>query len=238
MEQHNKINLLSDAENADLYARPCFNSAQRKFYFRLTPEDREALKKYKSIKSKSYFILQLGYFSAGRNFYEFNFEAVSADLIYVMRTYFKEELPSLTGKLARSTHAQQKLNILVLMGYQLFTNALIPEVELHISELLRYFPKPENALRELLVYFENRKIVIPSYRTLQDLFTRCLSKESARLTLVMHKIPRQIRHLLDAIIKNDAGISQLSIAKTDQRDFQYIAIKQEVQKCKQRSKSA
>ena len=230
MEQRNRINLLSDAESTDLYARPLFNIAERKIYFRLTQEDRAALKKYKSVKSKAYFILQLGYFSAGQNFYTFNFEEVNADVTYVMRTYFKGESISLTGKVARNTQAQQKLDILTITGYQLFTNALLPEVEQHVSELLRYLPKAENALRELLVYFENKKVVIPSYRTLQDLFTRCFSGESARLASVIQKIPTKIKRLLDAIMKNDAGMSQLSIAKTDQRDFQYTAIKQEVEK--------
>ncbi len=230
MQQQNRITLLSEAEITDLYARPSFNGQQRSVYFSLNQRDHETLKQYRNIKAKIYFILQLGYFNAGRNFYDFNFEEVKPDLNYITRTYFKSQSLSFKGKVSRQTIARQRFDILQLMGYQFYSNAFIPEVESHLLRLLRYFPKGTDTLRELLGYFENKRIVIPSYRTLQDLFTRCFSKESMRLSAVVSDMPVQIKHLLDAIIKNDGGISQLNIAKTDQRDFQYKAIKQEIEK--------
>jgi TnpA family transposase len=230
MEQQNRVTLLSEAEISDLYARPSFNASERKLYFNLTQQDHETLNKYKGTKSKCYFILQLGYFAAGRSFYDFNFEEVRSDLVYVMRTYFKGHSSSPSGIVARNTCMQQRSDILELIGYQAFSNSLLPEIEEHLSELLCYLPKGEDTLRALLGYFENKKIVIPTYRTLQDLFTRCFKKESARLSTIISSIPSHIQGQLETIIKNDGGISQLSVAKTDQRDFQYTAIKQEVAK--------
>ena len=175
MEQQNRIALLSGAEINDFYARPSFDRPAQKEYFSLSRAEQNIASRYRNVKSKIYFILQLGYFRAGRNFYDFNFENVQTDVSYVLKTYFHRQPVSIAGKVSRPVLTQQRLDILQLIGYQMCSSALIQQVEAHLLELLRYFPKGSDTLRELIGYFEAQKIVIPSYRTLQDLFTKCFA---------------------------------------------------------------
>ena len=62
--------------------------------------------------------------------------------------------------------------ILSLFEYRNWTSDFAPETQSRIGDLLRYYPKGHSAFRQLLAYFDNQKIVIPSYTTLQDIFTR------------------------------------------------------------------
>ena len=55
----------------------------------------------------------------------------------------------------------------------------------HLLELIRYYPKGSNALRELFKYFQSKSIIIPKYRTLQDTFSKAFSLEEARLNNII-----------------------------------------------------
>ena len=72
--------LLSEAERADLYARPDFNSVEQALYFSLNDRERMLLNQYSNIKTKVYFILQLGYFKARHQFFKFKLEDVGIDV--------------------------------------------------------------------------------------------------------------------------------------------------------------
>ena len=67
--------------------------------------------------------------------------------------------------------------------------ALAIQVEAHIGELLRYYPKGHDAFRQLLVYLDNQKIVIPTYRSLQDMFTQSFANERDRLDWLILLMP-------------------------------------------------
>ena len=168
MEQQNRITLLSEAEINDFYARPSFDRPAQKEYFSLSRAEQNIVNRYRNVKSKIYFILQLGYFRAGRNFYDFNFENVQTDVSYVLKTYFHRQPVSIAGKVSRPVLTQQRLDILQLIGYQMCSSALIQQVEAHLLELLRYFPKGSDTLRELIGYFEAQKIVIPSWPSVTE----------------------------------------------------------------------
>ena len=58
-----QINLLTDAEIEDIYARPKFDDVERDYFFQLSDEEHNLLKKYTSIKSKVFLISQIGYFN-------------------------------------------------------------------------------------------------------------------------------------------------------------------------------
>lgn len=60
---HKRVQLLPDIEIADLYAIPEFNHSERQLYFTLTPQEASILNHYSNIRTRIYFILQLGYFN-------------------------------------------------------------------------------------------------------------------------------------------------------------------------------
>ncbi len=47
----------------------------------------------------------------------------------------------------------------------------------HIAKFLRYYPRTQNILWQLVDYLSTNKIIIPSYRKLQDLFASAFSIE-------------------------------------------------------------
>ena len=58
-----QINLLTDSEISDLYSIPIFNDDnERDHFFTLGDAEHKLLKKYTSVKSKVYLIMQIGYF--------------------------------------------------------------------------------------------------------------------------------------------------------------------------------
>ena len=77
MEGTKRIYLLSNTEVEELYARPEFNAHERRLYFTLTQSERTALAQFSNTKTRIYFILQLGYFKAKQQFFNFSLDGIS-----------------------------------------------------------------------------------------------------------------------------------------------------------------
>lgn len=222
--------LLSESEVTDLYARPDFNSDERELYFEMNQAELDAMRHYSTTKTRVSFILQLAYFKAKHQFFNFEFEDVRSDVEYVLSKFFKITDAKLLGRITRLRLSMQKQVILNLFGYQDFSAKQSDLVVTHLAELLRYYPKGHDTFRQLLVYLDKQKIVIPSYRNFQDLFTRAFSTENERLSQLVMLIPEaQQEDLMELIIRED-GVSKLNIIRSDQKNFQYTAIRNEVDK--------
>ncbi|QRG81468.1 DUF4158 domain-containing protein [Vibrio diabolicus] len=101
MDSTKRIQLLSNTEVDELYARPEFNSHEQRLYFTLNPSERDALRQFSNTKTRIYFILQLGYFKAKQQFFNFSLEDVKDDVKYIVGTYYSESTSmSLTGRLS------------------------------------------------------------------------------------------------------------------------------------------
>lgn len=224
------ICLLSEAEITDLYARPDFNSNEQRLYFTLNEHETGLLNRYSNTKTRVYFILQLGYFKAKHQFFKFAFADARTDVEYILANFFKNAEIALSGQISRDYISQQKNDILILFGYKEGTPKYKPQIESHIGELLKFYPKGHSALRQLFGYLDNQQIVLPSYRTLQDMFTAAFSAEEERLNLIILSIPENQQKQLSDLINRDDGISQLNIIRADQKDFQYTAVRAEVEK--------
>ena len=59
-----RLRILGDDEIQALYGRPRFTDDERLEYFALWPTEKAMLEQLHSIKSRIYFILQLGYFKS------------------------------------------------------------------------------------------------------------------------------------------------------------------------------
>lgn len=224
------IYLLSNAEITDLYALPDFNRHEQVLYFTLNKQELDVLNHYSNTKTRVYFILQLGYFKAKQQFFKFDLKDVSTDIDYILSTFFTVTKIALSGCISRHYINQQKNDILMLLSYQDWSSKSKSQIESHICELLRHYPKGHDALRQLLGYLDNQQIVIPSYATLQDMFTIAFSTEEKRLNSLLFSIPQIQQKQLSALINNKGGINQLNIIRTDQKDFKYTAVRAEVKK--------
>lgn len=225
-----RIYLLPEAEIVDLYARPVFNQNEQQLYFELTQVELDTLGQFGTIKTKVHFILQLAYFKAKNQFFTFTFDDVRADVDYVLAKFFKKTDVVFQGNITRQRINQQKQIILNLFDYQAWSVEQAIQVEAHIGELLRYYPKSHDAFRQLLVYLDNQKIVIPTYRSLQDMFTQSFVNERDRLDQLILLMPHGQQEQLSELIDREDGITKLNIIRADQKNFTYTAISAEVEK--------
>lgn len=233
MSNTKRLYLLSEAEIADLYALPDFMLAEKALYFTLNENELNTLNHYSNTKTRVYFILQLGFFKAKQQFFQFDLEEVHTDVEYILANFFKNTEDSLSGRPSRNYINQQKHDILTLLKYQDWSPKLQPQIQTHIVELLKLHPNGHNALRELLNYFDVQQIVIPSYRSLQTLFSASFAIEEQRLNAIITSLPEDTEKLLSTMIKRMNGISQLTIIRADQKDFHYTAVKDEVEKAEE-----
>lgn len=83
-----RLAILGSAEIEDIYGRPCFMPEERDEYFALSAQEKEALGQFHPLKSRAFFILQLGYFKTRRMFFIFDLEDVEEDASYIQEKYF------------------------------------------------------------------------------------------------------------------------------------------------------
>lgn len=200
-----RIDLLPQAEIEDLYARPIFNDEERLLYFTLTKSESLAAMKYANVRTRLYFILQLGYFKAKQQFYSFNIDEVIEDAAFVNNIYLNRK-SILSGRITREYAKTQRNAILKLCCYRLLSDDIEAQITSHLCSLIKIYPKYHNALRQLIIYFEQNNIVLPNYRSLQDLFTKSYSIERNRLNHVISSMPDHMKDKLNSLIKNDDGI--------------------------------
>jgi TnpA family transposase len=223
------IHLLSDQEIKDIYAAPQFNNGERTLYFSLTEEEMIIVKKYRTVKAQVYFIRLLGYFRAKQQFYKFELGA-DEDTQYILEKYFDGSRSIQKGQVDIKTFKKQKNDILMLLDFLDWLPKYAPQIQSHLVSLIQLYPKTHDALRHLLNYFDTQRIVLPSYRTLQDLFTQSFTIEEARLNNLISQIPELIKEQLSNLIAKEDGISLLNVIRSDQKNFKYTAIKEEAGK--------
>lgn len=230
MHNLNRLYLLPDAEIADLYARPIFNKNERMLYFSMTKDELYALGQFRTLKTKVYFLLQLAYFKAKNQFFTFSFEDVKVDISYIMYIFFQNCHLSFQGCINRKIIKQQRQIILNLFNYKDCSSAQIITIENHACELLRYHPKIQDAFCQLLTYFDNQRIVIPTYRNLQEILTKAITREDKRLEQIISLIPKDKQERLSDLIKKKDGVTQLNSIRSDQKNFTFTQTRAEVNK--------
>ena len=113
-----RLRILDDDEIQALYRRPHFTDDERLEYFALSPTEKAALEQLHSIKSRIYFILQLGYFKSHHMFFVFDLPDVAEDARYVQAQYFPDvQLGDL--EITKVTRLRQQGLILALFNYRL-----------------------------------------------------------------------------------------------------------------------
>ena len=229
MYSHDRIKLLSDQEIEDIYSIPEFNKIERSLYFSLTDEEMLVVKKYRTVKAQTYFIRLLGYFKAKQQFYKFDL-GQDNETQYILETYFEKNLSEITGQIDIKTYQKQKNDIVMLLGFQDWLPIHEPQIQSHLGELIKFYPKGHDALRQLLSYFGNLQIVLPSYRTIQDMFTNAYAVEETRLNDLISAIPESKKEQLSILVNKEDGITPLNVIRSDQKNFKYTAVKAEIEK--------
>ena len=229
-KSNHRIQLLTEHQVKELYSIPKFTKDGQEHFFEVDSAERIILdKECKTPKTKVSFVLQLGYFKATHRFHdEIIFSKHRSDISYILKNIVGKSKVKFVGKLGYDTKVNQQKRIASLSGFSSWRNANQDIVTNHLLSLLRTHANPLDSLRELSVFLKNQKIILPTYRNLQDLFSRCISIENTRLETVIEKLPKSRSAELNNIIGNNEVIADLSAIKEDQKGFQLKFISEAV----------
>ncbi len=233
MCQNNRIKLLSASEIEDIYSLPDFNEEERALYFDFTEEELATSKKYRTVNVQIYFLLTVGYFKATQQLHQFNMQDIPQDAEYIAQHYFGTAVTQTFDRPDQKTRKKQFEDALNLFAYKNWSESLRQQIESHLCKLLQYYPKGHDAVRQLLIYFGNQNIVVPRYRKLQNIFTSAFITEEKRLNALISSVSSYTRAQLSTLLEKKDGITQLNMLRADQKDFQYTAVRGEVEKAQQ-----
>jgi hypothetical protein len=228
-----RLRILSDEEMDALYGRPRFTQEERNEYFTLSPEEKAALEGLHSLKSKVFFILQLGYFKACSMFFVFGLKDVEEDAAYVRDKYFPA-FDDADPEIAEGTRLKQQRLILDLYKYRNADAVIRRTLEARARQTAAVCGKPVYVFRELMHYLAEQRIVAPGYSTMQDIIGGALADEQRRLaTIVDDHVDPSAKAALDRLLENPHGLHDITLLKRDPRDFSNHEIRREVKRGEQ-----
>ncbi len=188
-----RLRILGDDEIENLYGRPCFTHEERVEYFALSPTEKAALGQLHSIKSRIYFILQLGYFKARHLFFVFSIGEVAEDARYIQEQYFPN-FQFTESEITKVTRLKQQRQILYLCDYRNCDAEERQKLESKAQQAAMVCSKPIYVFRELMQYLIEQRVVAPGYSSMQKTIGKALTYEQNRLISI-------VRNLFSAIKK-------------------------------------
>ena len=153
-----RLRILSDDEIDMLYGRPCFTEEEREEYFALSAEENAALAQLHSIKSRMFFILQLGYFKAQRMFFTFSLRDAEEDAAHIRQKYFLS-IDIADAEIAEGTRLKHQKLILNLCKYRNADAGIRRTLEDAPEQAAAVCGKPVYVFRELMHYLAEQRIV-------------------------------------------------------------------------------
>ncbi len=85
--QSKRLKIITTEEIRNIFGLADFSSDERNEYFSLTSLEKDFLANLRSISSKLYFILPTGYFKSWHQFFNFEFNEVKEDALYILQKY-------------------------------------------------------------------------------------------------------------------------------------------------------
>jgi TnpA family transposase len=228
-----RLQILSEDEIEAMYGRPLFNHEDRVHYFSLSPLEKAALKQFHTFQSRIFYIVQLGYFKARRQFFTFSLQDVPADASYVQQTYFPD-IPLTDLEVAKGTRLKQQRVILDLFRFRLCKRAERLLLARRAEQAARISSKPIYVLHNLLQYLAEQRIVAPGYTVLQDIVSKALTREQERLIRIAdeHLTAADVA-TLRKLLTNPHGLYEITRLKREPKDFSNEAMAREIRRGEQ-----
>lgn len=230
----NRLKILREDEVEIIYDRPIFTYEDRCQYFSLSQPEKELLDTLRSVKSKAYFILQLGYFKAKHLFFTFDLQEVEEDLRYVLKEYFNDSEITDLSSIGKVTRLKQQYLILELFNYRSCDAEERRKIEEKAQKAATFCSKPIYILREIMNYLSEHNTVVPSYSFMQDMIGKVITHEQNRLITSMqnHLNPSDFE-ALKRLLEDSSGLYEITRLKHEPKDFSATEIKREMDRGKQ-----
>jgi len=188
-----RIQILNEAERADLYDPPHFTDADRRIAFTLSDAEASLLPRSPEDLVHAWLILQVGYFKAKRRFFPLRLPEMQDDLLYILTDMGCSMDPTELRLPNPRTVNQQRQQILAYQRYR-HTHAEERTALFQVAlKAARISPKPQYLVRVILQYCATERIILPAYTTLQEtIVSKAITAEEDRLIALLHE------HLTDA----------------------------------------
>lgn len=228
-----RLRILGDDEIQALYGRPHFTDDERLEYFALSPTEKAALEQLHSIKSRIYFIIQLGYFKSHHMFFVFALADVEEDAGYVRGQYFPD-FPLDDLDITKVTRLRQQSLILGLFRYRTCNAEQRQALAAKARQAAMVSAKPIYIVRELMHFLAEQRIVAPGYSFIQDTVGQALTHEQERLSAILSRYlsASDVAHL-HRLVEDSPGLYEITQLKREPRDFSASEIKREIRRGEQ-----
>jgi hypothetical protein len=240
-KKQTRLKILGADEIETVYGLPVFDDEDRAFYFSLLPPERAILSQLHSLKSSIYYILQLGYFKARRQFFVFNLQQVVADAQYVQRIYFPD-YTLVDLDITKVTRLKHQGFILELLQYRVCGKEERRQMRIKAQQLAQISSRPIYVFRELMAYLTRQRLIAPGYTVtgytvMQEMIGDVLQREKERLIDIAKSrlIDIAKSHLtddavtaLDNLLANPRGLYEITRIKREPKDFSIKEINEEI----------
>jgi TnpA family transposase len=222
--KHNKRLAILSHEEIDFYfSLPSFSDTERSHYFSLS-EVEYKINQTLSSATQWYFILQLGYFKAKKQFFIFQYSQIKIDAEFIQKIY---QCDLSRKKISEDTHRKIRHMILTHLKYSddipTIKSFLINKAQGIVSDTV----DPKSIFRLLYDHTEMSSFIIPQYSTFQTIISTALKQESLRLHNTLQKmLPQYAVNTLDKLLNVENQYYEITAVKKDQKSFKY----KEVQK--------
>ncbi len=223
-----RLSILSDEDIDDLYGLPRFTDEDRHLYFGLSLPEREAVDVH-TPSVAAHLILQLGYFKAKQQFFNYSLDNAGNDLHHIQARYFPGVRETSLKMPSRPTRFSQHQAILKLFDYHNCDSDAKDKLERKAQRVAMLSTQPLYILRESLKYLENQRTVVPPYTFLQDMVGKVVTHERNRVTrLLSHALTPLLKTQLDALLTADEQVYRINALKREPKDFSYNELRREV----------
>jgi predicted XRE-type DNA-binding protein len=229
-KQNKRIRILKDEEYQQIYGLPTFSREEQEWFFELTQQELSVLDTAATIETKIDAILQLGYFKAKQNFFAWTFNTVQSDFDFIRHRYFDSVITT-KATIGRKAKYNNQQWVLSLFGYALFSKEKHSErLSEKITNTARLSTEPLFMFQEILTWFEENKLVLAGYTTLQDTISNALYAEQERISSIINAqlTDVEISSLLQ-LLEQQEGHFRITSLKKEPKNFKPKAIYKEIE---------
>ena len=214
------LKILGHLERETFDAPPIFKTEERKKFFTLPAGLNLAQETLRTPTNQVFFILQAGYFRDRHRFFENQFRP--ADIAFVAdRCKVPANQISISNYPKQTLLRHQQL-IVDYFGFHKSGENNQNQIEYEVERLVRLVVRPSNIFWEIVGYFRQMKIVVPSYNRLAVMISRQLQNYEKQLqTIVAEKLNDRQKRMLDALPEKEPAENNLTAEESAAPDFRF-----------------
>ncbi len=214
------LKILGHLERETFDAPPIFKTEERKKFFTLPAGLNLVRETLRTPTNQVFFILQAGYFRNRHRFFENQFRP--ADIAFVAD---RCQIPAAQVNLSnypKQTLLRHQQLILDYLGFHKLDENNRNQINEEVARLVRLVVRPSNIFWEIINYFRQLKIVVPSYNRLAVIISRQLQNYEKQLqTIIGKNLNDRQKQLLDALLEKKTAENNLTDEELAAPDFRF-----------------